>query len=108
MLYDHIEKPPEPQGHPLYATDRAIVDRLLAAPAPTEQDIVDCARLLTRYDNYPGCDDIQSDLRKALNIWGFTRTEVNTSARSIWTSGWRPRTTDLQAEVGSGADVSSS
>lgn len=108
MLYDRIEKPPEPQGHPLYATDRSIVDRLLAAPTPTQQDIVDCARLLIRFDNYPGCSDIQSDLLKVLDLWGLTRTEINTSARTIWASGWRPQSMDLAAEVGSGADVSTS
>lgn len=105
MLYPHATEPPEPQGHPLYATDRSIVDRLLAAPTPQPQDIADCARLLIRHDGYPGCPDIQTDLHRVLDIWGITRKELNESARSLWHSGWRPISTDTTAEVGSGADV---
>lgn len=109
MLYsDPRPDPPRLQTHPLYATDRSIVDTLLAHPVPEAQDIADAARLLTRYRSYPGCFDIQSDLEKVLRIWNLTHTELNDSARSLWRSGWRPRQFEEQQDVGSGADVAAS
>lgn len=105
MLYDSPVPVAKPQGHPLYATDRSVIDRLLAASTPDAQDIADCARLFVRYDNYPGCPDIQSDLLRVLDSWGITRIELNDSARSLWRSGWRPTSTEATSEVGSGADV---
>lgn len=98
--------PAKPQGHPLYATDRSTVDRLLTSPTPLAEDIADASRLLIRYDNYPGCQDIQSDLHAALRNWGITRSELNDSARSLWRSGWRPTAFQTAESVGSGADVS--
>lgn len=92
------------QQHPLYAQDRAIADRLLAATTPTQQDIVDLARLLARYDAFPGADDIRFDLDACLRAWNLTRSELNRSARTIWESGYRPIVSQ-DSEVGSGADV---
>lgn len=92
------------QNHPLYAQDRAIMDRLLAAAQPDQQDIVDAARLLIRYDVFPGADDIRFDLDKCLRGWNLTRSELNRSARTIWESGYRPMVRE-GTEVGSGADV---
>jgi hypothetical protein len=92
------------QPHPLHRTDRIVVDRLLQSALPSDQDITDAARLLNRYDGFPGQYDIPSDLVAAAKAWGFAnRDELNTRARSIWQSGFRP---GLQGdEVGSGADV---
>lgn len=106
MLYNEHQSPTtREQGHPLYAIDRAIVDRLLSHLQPEAQDIADAARLFTRYTNYPGCHDIQQDLRSVLRIWGITHSELNDSARSLWRSGWRPQFDDAADAVGSGADV---
>lgn len=106
MLYRDQAATPQPQSHPLYATDRAVVDRLLSNTTPQAQDIADAARLLIRYDNFPGCPDIKQDLLSALRIWGLTRKELNDSARSLWRSGWRPAVSEQTEAVGSGADVS--
>lgn len=92
------------QQHPLYAADRNTVDRLLAAPRPEAQDIVDCARLITRYDSFQGAPDIKADLKHCLRSWDLTRAELNTSARTIWQAGFRPSAAE-ETEVGSGADV---
>lgn len=92
------------QQHPLYAVDRSTVDRLLAATKPGQQDIVDCARLITRYEAFPGAPDIKDDLNHCLRSWNLTRAELNTSARTIWQSGYRPAVQNAE-EVGSGADV---
>lgn len=92
------------QQHPLYDTDRNVVDRLLAHSSPDRQDIVDCARLFTRYELFNGARDISNDLQHCLRTWNLTRDELNTSARTIWQSGYRPAALEA-AEVGSGADV---
>lgn len=92
------------QQHPLYAVDRNTVDRLLAATQPGQQDIVDCARLITRYEAFPGASDIKGDLSHCLRSWNLTRAELNASARTIWQSGYRP-VAESAEEVGSGADV---
>ena len=42
------------QAHPLEASDRDLVDGLLAATTPTDEQLVDAARLLIRYDGFPG------------------------------------------------------
>ena len=92
------------QNHPMYETDRPIVDRLLAAAQPSDADITDCARLLMRYLGFPGAKDIQRDLDRALSNWRMDTDQLYARSRRIWSSGWRP-TIHEDAEVGSGADV---
>lgn len=92
------------QQHPLHAVDRNTVDRLLAASQPGPQDIVDCARLITRYEAFQGASDIKGDLIHCLRSWNLTRAELNASARTIWQSDYRPAVQGAE-EVGSGADV---
>lgn len=92
------------RSHPLYAQDRAIVDRLLAASTPSDPDIVDCARLLMRYLGYPGARDIQEDLARAVQSWHMDTDTLYARSRQIWAEGYRP-SIDEAAEVGSGADV---
>ena len=53
-----------PQVHPLYATDRDLVDRLLATEAPADADLVELGRLLMRYEGFPGALDLQEDLQQ--------------------------------------------
>jgi hypothetical protein len=93
------------QNHPMYGTDRRIVDRLLAASRPNEADITDCARLLMRYLGFPGANDIQQDLARSLANWRMDADQLYRQARKIWGSGWRPQV-HADQEVGSGADVS--
>ena len=92
--------------HPLYAQDRAVIDQLLAAPTPAEAELVDLARLWTRYRDYPGCPDLRQDLLACLQRWGLGLEELQRRTRAIWASGWRPQLLDNDAQVGSGADVS--
>lgn len=89
----------------MYEQDRPIVDRLLAAPQPTDADVTDCARLLMRYLGFPGARDIQRDLARSLANWRMDTDQLYRQARKLWASGWRPAIVD-EMEVGSGADVS--
>ena len=96
------------QTHPLYASDRDILDSLLGFEgAPGPDQLTSAARLVTRYGEFPGADDIKTDLEKVVAGWGLTRDTLNTQCREIWESGWRPGQS-LSDEVGSGSDVSDS
>lgn len=93
------------QIHPLYASDRDQVDALLGHEGePGPDQLTTAARLVMRYMDFPGADDLKSDLQKAVSGWGLDRDSLNSQCRQIWASGWRP---GMQAgeEVGSGADV---
>lgn len=93
------------QAHPLYATDRDLVDQLLAAQQPTDAQLVDLGRLLMRYSGFPGALDLQDDLAKTLRLWGLSRDELNQRCRSIWAAGYRPGAEVAPQAVGSGFDT---
>ena len=96
------------QTHPLYATDREVVDSLLGhAGAPGPDQLTSAARLLMRYDGFPGSPDIKEDIERALKGWALDRDGLNAKCREIWAQGWRPGQT-LDDTVGSGADVEDS
>jgi hypothetical protein len=97
------------QSHPLYALDRDLVDSLLAVEAPADGQLVDVARLLMRYQGFPGARDIQDDLDKVLRLWGLSRDALHSRTREIWAGGFRPApagaATPAQEAVGSGFDT---
>jgi hypothetical protein len=94
------------QCHPLYIQDRQTVDRLLAAREPADADLVDAARLLSRYGGFPGAFDLQSDLERAIRLWGLSREALQARTRSIWQGGYRPGANLGAVEpVGSGFDA---
>ena len=56
------------QTHPLYASDRDILDSLLGYEgAPGPDQLTSAARLATRYREFPGADDIKTDLGKVVS-----------------------------------------
>ena len=92
------------QSHPLEASDRETVERLLAADPPGEADLIDAARLLMRYQGFPGAHDLQDDLAKALRLWGLSREALPERTRAIWAGGYRPMAAGSEG-VGSGFDT---
>jgi hypothetical protein len=94
------------QSHPLYTSDRSIVDGLLAAQQPNNDQLVDAARLWVRYEGFPGAQDLKLDLEKLLRLWGLDRNELNRRCREIWASGHRPgqKVNETTTQVGSGFD----
>lgn len=93
------------QQHPLYATDRDLVDSLLATQQPVDAQLVDLGRLLMRYSGFPGALDLQDDLEKTLRLWGLSRDELNQRCRAIWAGGFRPGADAQEQAVGSGFDT---
>lgn len=94
------------QQHPLYASDRDLVDQLLATQEPADGQLVDLGRLLMRYSGFPGALDLQDDLEKTLRLWGLSRAELNSRCRAIWEGGYRPGAEVAPQSVGSGFDTS--
>jgi hypothetical protein len=74
------------QKHPQYKTDRRVVSQLLAGE-PTDYNLVELARLTIRYDGFPGARDIQADLKKTLQRWQLTETELFEKTRAIHQRG---------------------
>ena len=93
------------QNHPLYLTDRDHLDRLSSKSVPSSSDLVDLARLLIRYDDFPGAEDIKLDLDKLLRIWNLNRKTLNEQTRKIWKEGFDP-SRSTNDSIGSGFDTS--
>ncbi|MEB3261527.1 MAG: DUF3288 family protein [Cyanobacteriota bacterium] len=92
------------QSHPLHALDRDLVDALLACEKPGDAQLVDAARLVMRYEGFPGARDLQDDLVKVLRLWGLDREALHTKTQAIWAAGFRPAPAGGDA-VGSGFDT---
>jgi hypothetical protein len=93
------------QSHPLHAIDRQVVDALLAAKVPGEAQLVEAARLLSRYDGFPGAADLRDDLERVLRLWGLDRASLRVRTRSLWAAGYRPGLAVGGEAVGSGFDT---
>jgi len=96
--------------HPLAGLDGPIVARLVATAVPRDDDLIDAARLLLRYQGFPGAQALQRDLAACLQRWGLNQTQLQARTRALWDSGYRPPLPSTAAQepaaaVGSGADV---
>ena len=49
------------QTHPLHEKDRNIIDSLISKKNPDELDLVNLARLIKRYANFPGELELKKD-----------------------------------------------
>tara|TARA_B100001250_G_scaffold201154_1_gene172467 strand:+ start:401 stop:712 length:312 start_codon:yes stop_codon:yes gene_type:complete len=98
----------EAQSHPLYSTDRENVDRLCSIDSPTSFDFVELARLLIRYQDFTGAEDLNSDMNKLLKKWGINREKLEEKTRKIWSEEFRPTSSSSTDNVGSGFDTSDS
>ena len=98
----------EAQNHPLYSTDRENLDRLCGIDRPTSNDFVELARLLIRYKDFKGADDLKSDMENLLKKWNITLHDLEETTRKIWSGGFRPTSSSSQDNVGSGFDTSDS
>ena len=51
------------QTHPLHTTDKKIIDSLIIKENPEDFDLINLARLINRYDNFPGEIEIKEDIK---------------------------------------------
>ena len=83
------------QTHPLHATDKNIIDSLITREKPEDIDFINLARLINRYEGFPGEIEIKNDIEKILKFW----------TKNIWSKTFRPPSTNKDL-VGSGFDTS--
>ena len=93
------------QTHPLHSTDKSIIDSLITKEKPEDLDYINLARLINRYSNFPGENEIKNDLEKILNFWKITKDELFVKTKQIWSKSFRPSNTNKDL-VGSGFDTS--
>ena len=93
------------QTHPLHATDKNIIDSLIAKEKPEDLDLINLARLINRYSNFPGEIEIKNDIEKILKFWKISKIELFTITKNIWSKSFRPSNTNKDL-VGSGFDTS--
>ena len=93
------------QTHPLHVTDKNIIDSLISKEKPEELDLINLARLIIRYSNFPGETEFKNDIGKILNFWNISRNELFFKTKIIWSKSFRPTNTDKEL-VGSGFDTS--
>lgn len=78
----NVESGQKDQQHPLWSSDRQVVNQLLDAQ-PTDYNLAELARLRIRYRTFPGARDIQSDLDKVLAQWQLTEEDLFAKTRQI-------------------------
>ena len=93
------------QTHPLHATDKNIIDSLITKEKPKDIDLINFARLINRYTNFPGEFEIKDDIEKILRFWKITKNELYSKTKQIWSKSFRPSNTNKEL-VGSGFDTS--
>ena len=93
------------QTHPLHTTDKNIIDSLITKEKPDDFDFINLARLLNRYNDFPGEYEIKEDIEKILKFWQLSKDELYSKTKKIWQKGFRPPNTNKDL-VGSGFDTS--
>jgi len=93
------------QIHPLHELDKSIVDSLIIKEKPEDSDLIHLARLINRYQDFPGEKDLKKDLEKILSFWDITEKILFSKTRIIWANNFRPINNPKDL-IGSGFDAS--
>tara|TARA_B100001778_G_scaffold211077_1_gene174705 strand:+ start:442 stop:738 length:297 start_codon:yes stop_codon:yes gene_type:complete len=93
------------QIHPLHSTDKKIIDTLIIKETPQDFDLINLARLINRYDDFPGEIEMKKDIEKTLKFWNITQENLFTMTKNLWSNNFRPLNTTKDL-VGSGFDTS--
>ena len=93
------------QIHPLHATDKKIIDSLITKDMPEDFDLINLARLINRYDNFPGEIEIKEDIQKTLKFWNISKDILFSKTKKLWSNNFRP-TNSTKDLIGSGFDTS--
>ena len=76
------------QTHPQNRKDRATVDSLIQVESePSDRSLVELARLIIRYRDFPGARDIQQDLKVVLDTWNLSEEQLYRKTRAIHAEG---------------------
>ena len=94
------------QTHPLHETDKNILDSLISKENPENIDFINLARLINRYNNFPGEIEIKKDIEKILKFWKISKNDLFSKTIKIWSNNFRPSCNNEKDLVGSGFDTS--
>ena len=94
------------QTHPLHATDKIILDSLISKDNPENIDFINLARLINRYNDFPGEMEIKKDIEKILKFWKISKNDLFSKTKNIWSNNFRPSSDNDKDLVGSGFDTS--
>ena len=95
------------QTHPLHTTDKNIIDSLITKEKPEDIDLINLARLINRYSNFPGEIEIKNDIDKILKFWKNYKNPTFFKNQTNLVKSFRPSNTNKDL-VGSGFDTSNS
>ena len=93
------------QVHPLHDIDKNIIDALVVKQNPEDIDLINLARLINRYQNFPGEQDLKNDLGKILKFWNISEKLLFAKTRNIWSNNFKPNNVPKDF-IGSGFDTS--
>jgi len=93
------------QIHPLHDTDKNIIDDLIMKQIPEEIDLINLARLINRYQNFPGERILKNDLEKIIKFWNISEKHLFARTREIWSNNFKPNNAPKDL-IGSGFDTS--
>ena len=93
------------QTHPLHAIDKGIIDSLITKEKPEDIDFINLARLINRYTNFIGENEIKNYIEKILKFWKIPKNVLFLKTKYIWSKNFRPSNTNKDL-VGSGFDTS--
>ena len=93
------------QIHPLHDIDKNIIDALVVKQVPSDMDLINLARLINRYQNFPGERDIKNDLKKIIKFWNISEELLFAKTREIWSNNFKPINSPKDL-IGSGFDTS--
>ena len=87
------------QTHPQDKKDSEVVNRLLTSQ-PEPKNLADLARLLIRYNNFPGAREIQQNLQVVLQNWQLTEETLFEQTRQLYATGqaYQPKKGDEPEE----------
>lgn len=63
------------QQHPRSTKDGLVINNLFNGE-PTEHNLAELARLIIRYQGFPGARAMQQDLQRVLGLWQLTEPEL--------------------------------
>ena len=93
------------QIHPLHDIDKNIIDALFVKKVPEDIDLVNLARLINRYQHFPGEKDLKNDIKKIIKFWNISEELLFAKTREIWSNDFKPINAPKDL-IGSGFDSS--
>ena len=93
------------QIHPLHDIDKNIIDALVVKQIPENIDLINLARLINRYQNFPGEKNLKNDLEKIIKFWNISEKLLFAKTRELWSNNFKPINSPKDL-IGSGFDTS--